>query len=267
MIYLRSVALPQNIPDEWPYTIPVIKNLKNLVFDSAITLLAGDNGAGKSTLLEALAIKMALPAIGRKDAARDDTLSGLRPFARSMKLVFNRRPVSKLFLRSEDFFNFTIGLQKQRQEMQQELKRVEKEYVARSQFAKNQARAAYSGSINALEQRYGDDLLEMASHGESFLRLFQDRLVPDGLYLLDEPEVPLSPLRQLTLYSIIKNLATEHNCQFIIATHSPIILSLEDATVYDMEQVPIVAVAWNDLPGVILMKSFLESPQSYTRRL
>lgn len=267
MIYLRSAAMPDERPDAWPYTIPALQGLNKLDFGAPVTLLAGDNGTGKSTLLEALAVKLALPAIGRVDAARDRTLAGLRPLAHSLRLVFDRRPVSKFFLRSEDFFNFTIELQKQRDEMREELRRVDEEYAGRSAFAKDQARMAFAGTIADMEHRYGRDLLESASHGESFLRLFQERLVPNGLYLLDEPEAPLSPLRQLTLYCAIKSLCTEGNCQFIIATHSPILLSFEGATLYDLDQCPPRKTSWEELPGVQLMKSFLSSPRSYTNRL
>lgn len=267
MIYLRSVSLQDDKPDCWPFTIPALKSLDRLEFDAPVSLLAGDNGTGKSTLLEALAVKLSLPAIGRVDAGHDKTLAPLRPFARSMTLAFERRPACKFFLRSEDFFNFTIGLQKQREEMREELKRVELEYAQRSPLAQNQARMAYAGAIGDMEGRYGRDLLEAASHGESFLRLFQERLVPGGLYLLDEPEAPLSPLRQLTLYCIIKELACEQNCQFIVATHSPILLSFEGAAVYDLEQSPPAKVRWEELPGVRMMKSFLNNPGSYTSRL
>jgi predicted ATPase len=267
MIYLRCVNLPDERPQGWPFTIAAVQGLESLRFETPVTLLAGDNGTGKSTLLEALAVKLALPAIGRVDAARDETLSALRPLSRSMRLVFDRRPANKLFLRSEDFFNFTIALQHQREEMHEELRRVDAEYAQRSKFAQNQARMAYAGSVHSMEQRYGTDLLEAASHGESFLRLFEQRLTPGGLYLLDEPEAPLSPLRQLALYCIIKELSAEQSCQFIIATHSPILLSLEGATVYDLEQSPPCTVPWDELPGVKLMKSFLNNPLSYTSKL
>ena len=267
MIYLRQAILAEERPACWPYTIPAIQNLERLEFASPVTLLAGDNGTGKSTLLEALAVKLSLPAVGRVDAGRDETLASLRPLARGMRLVFERRPISKFFLRSEDFFNFTIALQRQRKEMRDDLRRVETEYADRSVFAQNQARAAYSGSIGDMEQRYGSDLLVEASHGESFLRLFEERLVPNGLYLLDEPEAPLSPLRQLTLYSILKELSHQGNCQFIIATHSPILLAMDGATVYDLDQNPPAMTSWEDLPGVKLMKGFLNSPRAYTDRL
>ena len=111
-----------------------------------------------------------------------------------------------------------LSLSRQKKEMTEELRRVESEYRDRSVFAQNQARAAFAGSLSQMQQRYGEDLLSEASHGESFLRLFMERIVPNGLYLLDEPEVPLSPLRQLSLLSLIMDMSENENCQFIIAT-------------------------------------------------
>jgi predicted ATPase len=267
MIYLKRATLPEERPDCWPYTIPALQGLERLDFDAPVTLLAGDNGTGKSTLLEALAVKLALPAIGRVDAGRDETLANLRPLARGITLAFGKRPAGKFFLRSEDFFNFTIGLQKQRDELRREMAEVRTEYTGRSEYARSLAMGAFSGSIHAMEQRYGKDLLESASHGESFLRLFRERLVPNGLYLLDEPEAPLSPMRQLALYCMIKDLCVEQNCQFIIATHSPILLGYDGAAVYDLDQSPPARATWEDLPGVKLMKNFLNNPRAYTSKL
>jgi predicted ATPase len=267
MIYIKRVNLPEERPGCWPYTIPAIASLERLEFTAPVTLLAGDNGTGKSTLLEALAVKLALPAIGRVDAARDETLANLRPLARGMTMVFDKRPNSKFFLRSEDFFNFTLDLQKQREDLRKELAEEDTALAGSSDYARSLALGSIAGNIHALEHRYGKDLLESASHGESFLRLFQERLVPNGLYLLDEPEAPLSPPRQLTLYCMIKELCEEQKCQFIIATHSPILLAFEGATVYDMEQQPPAQVDWEALPGVKMMKSFLNNPKSYTSKL
>ena len=267
MVYLRSVTLTGERPAVWPFSVPSIAALETLALDTPVTLLAGDNGCGKSTVLEALAVKLALPAVGRTDAARDDTLAPLRPLARHMRLTFVSRPVNRLFLRSEDFFNFTLALQREHEEMREELARVEKEYADRSRLTQELARASYAGSIAQMRGRYGRDLLQAASHGESFLRLFQERLTPGGLYLLDEPEAPLSPQRQMSLYVIIKELALEHRCQFIIATHSPILLSMEGARVYDLDQSPPAETPWEELPNVRLMKNFLNSPRAYTSKL
>jgi predicted ATPase len=267
MIYLREISLPQNISDKWPFSIPSLSATPKIELSSSVTFIAGDNGSGKSTLLEALAVKLNLPSVGRADAARDESLSALKPFAKSIKHIFSAHPKNKFFLRSEDFFNFILKLSEQRKKMKEELSRVESEYADRSQFAKNQARMTYAGSISQMEERYGKDLLTEASHGESYLRLFMQRIVPNGLYFLDEPEVPLSPLRQLSLLSLIKDMSENENCQFIIATHSPILLAYDKASIFLMDSAPISKVNWNELESVSLIKDFLNNPEMFIRRL
>ncbi len=267
MIYLRDISLPEQKPNEWPFSIPSINSAEKISFDCPVTFIAGDNGSGKSTLLEALAVKLALPSVGRADASRDDSLKALQPFAKTIKHTFSTRPKNKFFLRSEDFFNFVLKINEERRKMQDELTRVNIEYKERSLFAQNQARMAYTGSIAGLEQRYGKDLLSEASHGESFLRLFMERIVPNGLYLLDEPEVPLSPLRQLSLLSLIKDMSENESCQFIIATHSPILMAYDNAQILCMDNGRIEQQKWDELESVSLLKDFMSNPEMFTRRL
>lgn len=267
MIYLTHITLPSDKPAGWPFTIPAVAALTRLPFPAPVTLLAGDNGSGKSTLLEALAVRLKLPAVGRVDAGRDDTLAAVRPLARAMGTVFAARPRSRFFLRSEDFFNFVRNLSSEREQMREELRRVKAEYAGRSAFAENQAKMAYAGVIADMESRYGQDLLEAASHGESFLRLFEERIAPRGLYLMDEPEAPLSPLRQMALLALIRRMAVEEECQFIIATHSPILLAMPGAVVYDLDRTPPAPADWRELPGISLMRDFLERPESFLRHL
>lgn len=267
MIYLRELTLPKDKPSIWPFSVPSISKTNKIAFNTPVTFIAGDNGSGKSTLLEALAVKLKLPAIGRIDAGRDENLKDLRPLANTMKHIFNSRAKNKFFLRSEDFFNFVLSLSSERRKMNEELNRVKKEYEGRSLFAQNQAKMAFSGSIGQMEQKYGEDLLSHASHGESFMRLFMERIVPNGLYLLDEPEVPLSPLRQLSLLSLIIQMSTEENCQFIIATHSPILLAYQDAEILNMDLSPIKKSKWAELESVSILRDFLNEPQRFISKL
>lgn len=267
MIYLTRVELPSGKPGSWPFTVPAVAAMERLDFPAPVTLLAGENGSGKSTVLEALAVRLKLPAVGRVDAGRDESLAAVRPLARSMNTVFAARPRSRFFLRSEDFFGFVRGLAAERDAMRDELRRVDAEYAGRSDFARGQARMAFAGAVADMEKRYGRDLLDAASHGESFLRLFEERIVPRGLYLMDEPEAPLSPLRQMALLSLIGRMAGEEQCQFVIATHSPILLAIPGATVYDFDAPPPAAVRWDELPGIRLMRDFLQRPEAYLRHL
>jgi predicted ATPase len=145
------------------------------------------------------------------------------------------------------------------------LEKVEGEYQGRSQLAADLARLPYANELNAIQRRYGEGL-DTHSHGESFMALFQTRFVPDGLYLLDEPEAALSPTRQLTFIAALKQMV-EQNSQFIIATHSPIILAFPDATILSFDGGFIREVKYEQLEHVKLTKDFLDSPQSFLKYL
>jgi hypothetical protein len=138
-----------------------------------------------------------------------------------MRLSFGVRSRKGFFLRAEDFFNFVKRVAMMQEDMSEELKRVEEENVHRSEFAKQQARMAYASSLSALNSRYGMEP-DGQSHGESFLAMFRQRIRSGGIYLLDEPEAPLSPMRQLALVSLL--MEREEDSQFFIATHSPILM-------------------------------------------
>ena len=109
--------------------------------------------------------------------------------------------------------------------------------------------------------------MDARSHGEQFLDFLQQRVVPRGLYLLDEPEAPLSPQRQLALLSAIKEAATERECQFVIATHSPLLMATPDAEILCFDEGRIERTAWDELEHVQLMRAFLNRPESFLRHL
>ncbi len=267
MIYLSKLMILKGAEDVWPYSMDIIKNLTSLEFSSPVTFIVGENGTGKSTLVESLAIKLKMPAIGGVDAAYDESMKPLRALAGSFRLTMRSKPKNKLFLRSEDFFNFVLKINREQAELADELKRVETEYKDKSEFTKKQARQAYLSSSYQMESKYGEDMLKRASHGESFIRLFLSRITPNGLYVLDEPAVPLSPLRQLTLLHIIKEMSEKQNCQFIIATHSPILLAYDKAAIYSLDSGAIEKTKWGDLESIQLLKDFLNEPERYIDKL
>jgi predicted ATPase len=116
-----------------------------------------------------------------------------------------------------------------------------------------------------LAQRYGEDV-DGYSHREIFLKLFQARFVPGGLYLLDEPEAPLSRLRQLAFLYMLHDMVNQ-DCQFIIATHSPIIMAFSQANILSFDQHPVGKVEYDDLEHVSLTRAFLNDPGAFLRRL
>lgn len=267
MIHLRSVSVNRvrSLPNAFPYNVPVIQSLDELTFDSPITFFVGENGSGKSTLLEAIACAANLPTIGGDNVAHDKTLAEIRKLSNALTWSWSKRTHRGFFMRSEDFFGFAKRIANIEEDLEHELEQIEVEYEGRSLWAKQQARMAYMGELHGIRQSYGDGL-DAQSHGESYLKLFQARFVPDGLYLMDEPEAPLSPSRQLTMLSTLKHLI-EQNAQFIIATHSPILLAYPNATIYSFDDGQIRRAEYESLEHVTITRDFLNNPQIFLQHL
>jgi predicted ATPase len=268
MLFLRSVAAKASLgdaPKTFPFSVPVVRALETLELSTPVTFFVGENGSGKSTLLEGIAAAIGLPTVG-SDAVRDDaTLAAQRSLAAQLRLSWSRRTHKGFFLRAEDFFGFTKYVARLRAELQGRLAEIDVEYETRSAYAKGLAAGPPAASLAELEQRYGIDL-DANSHGESFLRLFRSRFVPGGLYLLDEPEAPLSPQSQLGLIALLKEMVSE-DAQFIIATHSPILLAFPDATIYTFDDQPPRRVEYDQLEHVRLTRDFLNDPGAFLRHL
>jgi len=265
MNHLRSVSLKKQSSDAFPFSVPAIRTLPELSFDTRVAFFVGENGSGKSTLLEGIALAAGLPTVGSKDATDDQTLAAQRVFARALKLVWNHKVKRGFFLRAEDFFGFTKQLAQMRADMLQRMTELDEEYKERSAFAKGLAMGPTAGSLAEMERRYGVDL-DANSHGQSFLKLFQSRFVPGGLYLLDEPEAPLSPQSQLALMAMMSDMVAQDG-QFIVATHSPILLAYPGAKIYSFDGGPVREVEYASLEHVALTRDFLNAPERFLRQL
>jgi predicted ATPase len=268
-VHLRSVRVrrPADAPaSRFPFDIPAVRELGTLAFDSPVTFLVGENGSGKSTVLEAIAAATGLPAVGSAGTDRDETLAPQRALGRALALTWNRRVRRGFFLRAEDFFGFAKRLSQLEAELIGELGRIDVEYRDASPYAKGLAAGPMAGSLAELRRVYGEDGLDARSHGEGFLRLFQERLVPDGLYLLDEPEAALSPQSQLGLIAMICASVLDTS-QFIIATHSPILLAYPNAKIYSFDSAPVAAVTYDELEHVTLTRAFLNDPERFLRKI
>ncbi len=261
----RLTLRPLPNRNAFPFSLPVLQTLQELCFDTPVTLLVGENGSGKSTFLEALACAAESIVVGSESSKRDPSLAQARELAKYFKLAWSKRTRRGFFLRAEDFFGYAKRLNAMQAEMEDDLQQIDEEYKHRSEYAKSLARMSTAGELGSLQQRYGAGL-EARSHGESFLALFQARFVPDGLYLLDEPEAPLSPLRQLALIAAIKEMVAQ-NGQFIIATHSPILMAFPGATILNFDGGKIQACQYKDLEQVRLMRDFLQNPEAFLHNL
>ena len=233
-MYIRGAAVSWDAipPDSYLRAIPALAEVERITFQQPVTFFVGENGSGKSTLLEAVAIAAGFnPEGGTRNYAFStrDTHSEL---FRALRLIRSPSlPKWGYFLRAESFYNVA---------------------TAEEAYAKN-GKGASAG--------FHDQ-----SHGESFLSMVQDHFVGNGLYLLDEPEAALSPQRQLTLMlEIIR--CVRKKAQFIIVTHSPILLGMPDAEILSFDHSPIQPIAYEETDSYRITDMFLQDRKRFLSRL
>ena len=267
-MHLRSLSprVDEPLPRGFPFDLPLIRNLERIEFVAPVTFFVGENGTGKSTLLEALAIACELPSWGSDDAERDESLSFARALAEHLRLSWSRKTRRGFWMRAEDFLGGQRRSNDLRTDLSAQVARYDAELDANpDDFGLQKARGFIQGQVSALERSYGADA-EARSHGEAFLNVFEQRLCAKGLFILDEPETPLSPLRQLAFLTLMKN-AVAHGGQFVIATHSPILMAFPDAQIWSFDQIPPRTVSWDETEHVKLTRAFLNAPDQFLRRL
>jgi predicted ATPase len=231
--FLRRIeTLPEKINQaEHPFNIRAFSRGIDLALRSNVTFFVGENGSGKSTLLEAIAEHCGFnPEGGSRDHHRA-VFADRSPLAQALRLSWLPKVTDGFFMRAESFYNF----------------------------------ASYIQEVSDL-QAYGGKSLHAQSHGESFISLFAHRFA-QGIYILDEPEAALSPQRQLTFLKIIHDLTSTGHAQFLIATHSPIILSYPGAVLYSLDGETIEEVDYRETRHFLITRDFLNSPQRFFRHL
>jgi predicted ATPase len=257
MIHLRSIHIrnPEALPAGFPFDLPIIRTLDEITFPAPVTIIVGENGSGKSTLLEAIGSSAGLPTIGTVAIDRDESLAPAHALASHLVLTWNKRNHRGFYLRSEDFFGFALGTNRSIRELTD---------LAETFEPGSHARGSVEGQRNALVARYGD--LDARSHGESFFHVFAQRITGNGLYLMDEPEVALSPQRQIALLALLRD-AVEADAQFIIATHAPMLMAFPGALILRLDETGISPVPWDETDHVRLTRDFLTDPDLFLRRL
>jgi predicted ATPase len=211
---------------QFPFSLPAVRHLQSLAFHPKVTFLVGENGSGKSTLLEAIAGECDLnPEGGSRNFqfGTRESHSILNRYIRLKKSIL--LPLDAYFLRAESFYNVATEIEK-------------------------------LGVADA----YGDKPLHAQSHGESFFALFENRFHGAGLYLLDEPEAALSPTRQMSFLTLLHRFC-EGGAQFVIATHSPIIMAYPDAWIYVLGDAGPVRVAYEETEHYKVSRAFLSNPK------
>ncbi len=255
--------------DRFPWSVPLLHAFRDVRFRSAVTFIMGENGSGKSTFLEALAIASNAVAVGATDLGSDTTFAGARAFADTLTLTnaAHRPPSSRLFFRAEDALGFGRRVESQMAELEEMAAAIDAEAEADGDVAGGKRRAAgyLRGERRELAKRYGVDP-HAQSHGEAFVRILSGRLVPKGLYFLDEPETPLSPTRVLALMVMLRT-SVRAGSQFVIATHSPMLAALPGASILLIDGDRFVETPYEELEHVRVTRDFLNAPERYLRHL
>jgi predicted ATPase len=227
--YLKEISLKRDLVEDfhaYPFCIPGVRKLKTLKFHPDVTFFVGENGSGKSTLIEAIAVGLGFnPEGGTKQSqfATNRTHSDLHRYLRLVRSF--KKPGDEYFLRAESFYNLATFMEE-------------------------------TGYLRG----YGGKSLHQQSHGESFMATLLHKLTGGGLYIMDEPEAALSPSRQMAALSAIHNLVTQES-QFIIATHSPILLAYPRACIYQLDEDGIRQVAYEQTEHYSVTRQFLNGYQ------
>lgn len=237
MIYLRRIKLldPDLVQGEakYPYCVPAVRHIESFAFDRPVSFLVGENGMGKSTVLEALMAQMPTDRNMMYDGEDYWTVKiAANDLDKQIELMFDARPQDIFCFRAESFFNYADKIDR----------------IA--------MRESFDFGKSYILDRMGGHMLLQQSHGESFMSLFLNYSNKNTLFLLDEPEAALSPQRQLSLLVRIHELA-QAGCQFIISSHSPILLAYPDAKIYQIEEEGPQVIAYEETEHYTLTKYFL----------
>jgi len=232
--YLRHIAtLPDRVDSSrYPFDIPALSHGIDIEVSSNVTFFVGENGSGKSTLLEAIAENCGFNAEGGSRDHRFAEHSDRSDLANALRLSWLPKVLDGFFMRAESFYRF----------------------------------ASFIDESGSTFDRYGGRSLHEQSHGESFLALFSNRF-DRGIYILDEPEAALSPQRQLSFLEIVHRLETAGRAQFLIATHSPIMLAYPGAELLSLDGDSVRTVRYTDTEHYRITKDFLASPERYFKHL
>jgi predicted ATPase len=230
MNFVRSAEIEEG--EGWPFSMPALRGVEQIEFRRPVTFLIGENGTGKSTLLESIAVAAGFNLEGGSKNFQFETVRREAELPRLLRLVRNpRHPSDGYFLRAESFFNVAS-----------EIDRL------------------------GVRRGYGGLSLHDQSHGEAFMALFLNRFLGDGLYILDEPEAALSPNRQLAMIARLHELVVGGS-QFVIATHSPIIMAYPEATIFLLDENGMRKVAYEDTDHFRVMRDFLNHRAAMLREL
>jgi predicted ATPase len=260
MSYISSININADRSHPYPYNVPAIKNAKNIDLSNEVTFLIGENGTGKSTLLEAIAYRLQLPHLDGTsyDKKCFDAAKTLLPF---LEIEWAIERSVGFFFRAEDFGDFLNSIHRVDANLHNSMADLKGE-VPKHIIDEMKESANYQ--LKRVRKNYGQEL-DTFSHGEAYMHIMRQMINTRGIYLLDEPEAALSPAKQLAFMYFIKEHIAQFNSQFIIATHSPMLMAFPEATIFEITENELKKTPLEQTEHYTISKSFLNNPNAYFR--
>ncbi|MBI9010465.1 MAG: AAA family ATPase [Tenericutes bacterium] len=255
---LKKVEIDNNTHTTYPFNLPLFQKKVVIDLNNSVTIFVGDNGTGKSSILKLIQSKLNLPKIQIPQDKDNFEIN-----SNEVKLDFELLKPKGFYFESIKFINYVEYIQKELEYSSKELQRIEVEYKHKSAYAKLMVETPFKRTIYELQNMYSKDFTK-SSHGEAYLAFFSSRIKDNQLYLLDEPETPLSVQNQLTLMAMILE-ATKRGCQFVIATHSPILVAIPKALIYEIDQSELLKTSFEEIKSIQLLKQFLNQPDQFQK--
>ncbi len=262
MSYLSSLSIITERIHPFPYDVSAIKFAKNIDVSAPVTFIIGDNGTGKSTLPETLALRLQLPHMDGSGYHKN-SFKAARSLTPYLQLEWKIDRPRGFFFRAEDFGDLLNSIDREDARLHESFKDI---YGGVPDRIIQEMKDNQNFQIYRMRENYGQDL-QGFSHGEAYLKIMDDTINGSGIFLLDEPEAALSPSKQLSLPYFIQEHLKTHMSQFIVATHSPMLMAYPGANIYEVTNEGMNKVALSETEHYTITKSFLNSPEGYLRFL
>lgn len=262
MSYLAALHINTDKKHPYPYNVPAILAAKQIDLSNPVTFFIGENGSGKSTLLEAIAYRLRLTQMDQGGYIKKsyDAARSLLPY---LELKWNIERSSGFFFRAEDFGDYMNSVHRVDVNLHNQMAEDLEDIPA---HIMQQMKDSANYQLHSMRKKFGQEI-DSFSHGEGYMHIMNQMVNRPGIYILDEPEAALSPSRQLELMYFIHQHCKKHPSQFIIATHSPMLMAYPDAAIYEITESGMTLTPLEKTDHFSITQSFLSNPQMYFRHL